>query len=387
LQYNYSPDTLPSGPDPNSPSFSLKPNGERYVLLVGGRLTPGGIQGSLLSSDSTLILPAFRPEHRTFFEVWKDTVFLRTEGDTVHMNSWVVFHSGGFDQDSRYRVSVSSLARQLPGFPGGPVLDPGPPNGSPVGVRSQIITSLWPTERPSTSSITGVYPIFDPNDVFNQPRIGGYQPVIQSGRAFAYSFAVDGDGAQDRRITDPRELVLKVESGHATPYEQGLRAKVFAFYVNRAPYLVTDSPLFRPRVSVLDTFTTPIWDLRLVAADEDPFLARTTPGGPSSTVTLRRQITIIGKDFQGVEVRETDPRFYLNQSDISERVPASLAGGPAIVQVQLCDCDQCEDFAGSGRCRTTDIPVLYRPSSPAQPASINLSRPGSGVIPPKESKP
>lgn len=389
FQYNYSPDTWFSGPDPNSPSFTTKPNGEEYALLVNGRLPAGGIVGSLLSPDSTLIFPASRPPRRTFFEVWKDTVFLRADGDTVHMNSWVIFHSGGFDRDSRYQVQVSDLGRQLPNFPGGPVLQPGGPNGSPVGVRSQIITALWPTDRRSVSSISGVYPVFNPNDAFDAPTIGGYQPVIQSGRAFAYSFSVDGDGAQDRRITDPRELVLAVESGSATPYQQDLRQKVFAFYVDRAPYLVTDSPLFRPRVDVPDTFTTPIWDLRLAATDEDPFRARNQPGGPTpdGTVILRRRITIIGRDAQGREVQQTDPTTYFGQSDISVRVPQNLAPGPATVRVELCDCDECEISPGSGRCRTTDIPVIYQPSSPTQPASTSLSRPGSGGSSPQEFQP
>src|SRR5206468_10487660 len=89
LQYNYSPDTWVSGPDPNSSSWAPpKPNGEKYVLIgTGGRIgTDGEIKGSLLSRDSTELLPAFRPERRTFLEVWKDTVFLRFDGDTVHFN-------------------------------------------------------------------------------------------------------------------------------------------------------------------------------------------------------------------------------------------------------------------------------------------------------------
>ena len=113
-----SPDTWLAGPDPNrNDVWQTTGRGEKYVLLVGGRLPGAGIPGSLLSRDSVDLLPALREEHRTFAEVWKDTVFLRTDGDTVHMNSWVVFHTGGFDRDSKYRVSVSALARQLPEFP------------------------------------------------------------------------------------------------------------------------------------------------------------------------------------------------------------------------------------------------------------------------------
>ncbi len=381
FQYNFSPDTWLSGPDIGSPSLLTKPNNERYALITGGNLPSGGIRGSLLSPDSTLIMPALRPERHTFFEVWKDTVFVRSDGDTVHMNSWIVLHAGGFDRDSPYRVAVSELARNLPDFPGGPVLDPGPANGSAVGIRSQVVMSLTPRNDPSVSGITGVYPIFDPNDVFNAPRIGGYHPMLQTGRAFAFAFAVDGDGAQDRRIIDPRSLVLRIEDGTASPYERTLRTKVIAFVVNRAPYFVTDSPLFRPRVSVVDTFTTPVWDLRLVAADEDPFVPGSAVGGPSAIVTLRRRISVHGLDAAGKPVEIVDPTPYKNQPNINITVPSFLAAGPATVVVELCDCDQCEDFAGSGRCRTIEIPVYYQPSAPTQSTSSNLNRPGSGDSP------
>jgi len=395
FQYNYSPDTWLAGPDPNSPSFSTKPNGEKYVLLSSsGRLPPEGIAGSLLSPDSTLVLPALRPEQRHFFEVWKDTLFLRSDDDTVHMNSWVIFHSGGFDRDSKYRVAVSSLARQLPGFPGGPVLESSGPNGSPVAFRAQVLMKLWPNNALAISAISNPYPIFDPNDVFNNPRIGGYQPMIQSGRAYAFTFALDGDNSPDRRIgtgapgtIDPLSLVAKVENGTATAYERGLRRKVLSFYVDKAPYLVTDSPLFFPRLAVRDTFTTPIWDLRLVGADEDPFLKEELPGGPAGTTTLRRRITIVGMDLAGGHIEVLDPNIYLNQSDISVAAPSNLAPGDAILRVEICDCDACEDLPGSGRCRITDIPVFYNPSSPAKPASLQSTRPGTGDSPLRSKRP
>ena len=399
FQYNYSPDTWLAGPDPNSPSFSVKPNGERYVQFdPSGHLPAAGILSSLLSPDSTLLFPALRPERRTFFEVWKDTVFLRTDGDTVHMNSWVLFQSGGFDRDSKYRVAVNkALEEKLPDFPGGPVLEPAGPNGSPIQFRLQILTQLTPRGILAVAPISNPYPIFDPNNTFNNPRIAGYQPVVQAGRAYAYTFAVDGDGAADKRIStegvgsiDPITLVRKVEQGTASDYERGLRQKVISFYVDRAPYLVTDSPLFFPRLSVRDTFTTPTWDMRLVGADEDPFLKLATPGGPVQTTTLRRRITIMGTDLNGNPLAELDPTTYLNQSDISVTIPGNLAPGPATVRVEICDCDACEDNPGSGRCRTTDIPVFYKPSSPARPASLQpmqSSRPGTGVSPLRSKRP
>jgi len=380
FQYNYSPDTWLSGPDLTSPAL-IKPNGPngvKYVLLARGE--PPAVSGSLLSPDSTLVFPALRPERRTFFEVWKDTVFARSEDDTVHMNSWIILHAGGFDRDSRYNVVVTNLARELEGFPGGPVLDPGPPNGSPIGVRSQVTMALTPNNYPSFPSISGMYPIFDPNYFLNAPRIGGYHPMISAGRAFAAIWAVDGDNSQDRRIVDARDLVQRFEAGTATPEEQQLRNKVLTFFVNRAPYLVTDHPLFRPKISAPDTFFSQAWDLRLVGADEDPWIAQTPPGGPSTKVTLRRRVAVRGVDASGLPIFYEDPTVYLDEPNIIFVVPGNLAPGLCALEVELCDCSQCEDFAGTGRCRRFSIPVYYQPTSPQAMTSRDLSRPGSGEV-------
>jgi hypothetical protein len=393
FQYNYSPDTWLAGPDPNQGNWIVKPNGDRYRLLIGGRIPPEGIAGSLLGPDSTLKLPALRPEMRTFFEVWQDTVFLRSDGDTVHINSWLIFHSGGFDRDSKYHVAVSNLATQLPGFPGGPVLQPGPQNGSPVSFRMQVLTELWPNSALSVAAISNPYPIFDPNDVFNNPKIGGYEPVIQSGRAYAFTFALDGDNSPDRRIgagipgsIDPVTLVKKVENGTATPYERSLRNKVLAFWVDKAPYLVTNSPAFLPTPG--QVFTGPSWHLELVGDDEDPFLRQSAPGGPVTTKTLRRRITFIGTDANtGGVLRFTDPLVYLNQQSIDVTPPPNLAPGPVTLEVEICDCDACEENPGTGRCRTVDFPVIYQTSSATKPTSLQSTRPGTGDSPLRSKRP
>jgi flagellar hook capping protein FlgD len=373
----FPPDTWLSGPDPSSPSLSTKPNGERYALLVNGRLE-APIVGSQLSDDSVNVLPAARAQRRTFFEIWKDTVFVRFDGDTVHMNSWVLLHSGGSDKDSPYSVDVTDAARLLPGFPGGPVLTPGPPNGSPVAFRSQLLTVLSPTGVIAVAAISNPYPIFDPNDVFNNPHIGSYSPVIQSGPAYLYAFAVDGDNMQDRRIglgtpgsIDPITLVREVENGTATPYEAGLRTKVLSFYVDRPPLFVIGSPLFRPRPD--ETFTSATWNLKLVAYDEDPYRFGSAPGGPSSLGTLTRRIQVHGHDLQGNDLTYVDPTVHF-QEDVALSVPANLAPGPCTVEVQLCDCDLCEDFPGTGRCVSQSFPVTYAPAYPGAPAPANGAR-------------
>jgi hypothetical protein len=368
FQLDYPPDTWWSGPDLGSPSLVAKPNGERYAVLVAGQLPAPGVVGSLFSPESTLALPASRPERSTFFEIWKDTVYARQEGDTVHMNSWVVFHGGGFDRDSPYRVRVTDLARQLPGFPGGPVLEPGPANGSPIGFRSIIFMSITPGDRPSITGFSGMYPLFDPADAFHLPRIAGYHPAFQAGRAFALMQALDGNGGADRRVEDARELVLRIENGTATPVERALRSKVLTFYVDRAPYFVTDSPDFRPGAN--QTFTTSQWSLRLIANDDDPFQpGAVAPGGPSAVSTLRRKISVHGKDLQGNDFTYVDPNVHVNQADIIVSVPAALAAGPCVIEVELCDCAQCEDMPGSGRCVVSRFPVMYQPSGPAAGAA------------------
>jgi hypothetical protein len=394
FQLNYAPETWWSGPDPNSPSLTTKPNGEKYVTMPNGRLT-APIIGSLFSDDSVNVMPALRPRQtdyrkNTFFEMWKDTLWVRKEGDTVHFNSWVIVHNGGFDRDSRYGVRVSPLARDpnfFPDFPGGPVLTPGPPNGSPIGFRSLLVMSMTPDDSRSGFAQTGLYPIFDPNDVFNKPEIAGYHPILKAGRAFLTAQAEDADGDRDKRVQnccgDGRALVLSIENGTATPDERTLRDQVLTFYTDYPPYFMTNSPLFRPRTTAVDTFNTNLWDLRLVANDDDPWSFATATGGtggPSNVLTLRRTLRVHGKDVQGNDVVYEDPVQYLNQQQINLLVPAFFASGPCALEVELCDCDKCEEQPGTGRCITLQIPVYYNKSAPAQPASMTSSRNSSDVL-------
>ena len=361
FQYNFSPDTWWSGPDLSNPAWQTKPNGEKYLPLSG--LGAAGIAGSFLGPDSVQILPALRPDRRTFIEIWKDTVYARAEFDTVHMNSWLLIHGGGFDKDSPYRVRVTDLARLLPRFPGGVVLDPDSANGSPVGFVSLVQTVLSFGSL-SRNSLSFLYPVFDPNDVFHQPTIGGYQAMFQSGKAYALMRAEDGDGARDGRVIDPSGLADRVDRGGGSIEDQALRSKVLVFYVNRPPIFLTGSPLFRPRTTAVDTFTQNNWDLRIVAGDSDPFIPGTPLGGPSQIVTLRRKIAVHGTSTSGGLLTYRDPATYLNQQDISFLVPNDLAPGEATIEVELCDCDQCEFNPGTGRCTTIRIPVFFEPTTP-----------------------
>src|SRR5205814_9037055 len=108
------------------------------------------LAGTLLSSDSLTRLPADRPQRATatFFEMYQDKLYIRSEGDTVNMNSWVLFHAGGSDVDSPYNVAVNRNEPALGDtqWVSGPavVVRPGPPNGSPIGFAYTYTTAQTP---------------------------------------------------------------------------------------------------------------------------------------------------------------------------------------------------------------------------------------------------
>jgi hypothetical protein len=103
---------------------------------------------------------------------------------------------------------------------------------------------------------------------------------------------------------------------------------------------------------------------------------------------LRMKFKVLGNDLQGAPLTFTDPHVYVNQQNISLLVPSFLAGGPCTLEVELCDCEFCEDSPGTGRCVTLRIPVFYQRSpNPAQPTSLDMTRPGSGELHPVGAKP
>ncbi|MFI5370917.1 MAG: hypothetical protein ACHQ52_05100 [Candidatus Eisenbacteria bacterium] len=378
FELNFSPDTWWAGPDPSSPSWRINGRGEKYVYVPS--LGPAGIVGTLMSPDSVNILPARRAVHRSFLEFWNDTLFYRAEFDTVHMNSYAIFFNGGFDRDSPYLVRVSALAEGLPGFPGGVVLTPDKsPNGSPIGFRSRVMVLLDPTQDGYVSSYaqTGLFPLFDPNDVFDLPKIAVYHPMTFSGKAYVLSKAEDGDGSRDQRVDDPHQLVEDCgnqQSGHRGQSDCSLRPLVMTFYVNRPPYFLTNLPTFTPLPG--HVFTDLNWTLDLPAFDEDPVDPSTPRGNSSNVLTLRRRITLRGKDTSGNDLVVHDASWPVgspNTENINFIITAPLAPGPATLDVEVCDCLLCEEFRGTGRCVTLSIPVVYAPPSPT---SAVLDRPG-----------
>jgi hypothetical protein len=390
FQLNFSPDTWFAGPDTTVAGSLWQTNslGERFIRLVNGRPPAGGVPGTLLHADSTRIMPSSRMPNRTFLEVYMDSLFLRREGETVHMGSWVILHNGGFDRDSPYSVRVvAGIDTLQPSFPGGPVLTPSTaPNGSPIGFRSNVSNFLYPSGPLATAAQSQLYPFFDPNDVFNNQRIGTYHAMRSAGKAYVLVRAEDGDGARDNRVNNARAIY----ENPANAYEQSLKSLVMSFQVGFPPVLTTHltngqpNPVFRPSVTAVDTFTSRTWDLRLPADDRDPFVSGSASGGPSGTKTLRVRLTVTGTDTTGAPLVYSEvlpsgaPAYYINQSDINLLVPCHLGTGPATLTIELCDCAVCVgSFAGEGRCMTRDIAVYYRrPES----ASVGCGPVGPGAL-------
>ncbi len=396
FQMNYAPDTWFAGPDPNDAAANwntyLDGNGKRYwfknVVFNGF----GGIQGTLLSGDSVAVLPALRTPRRTFFEIYADRIWLRQEGDTVNMNSWVVMPSGGFDKDSPYAVKVGVD----PGLPPGVVTTAGPANGSPIGFRAVVITKTPITSSLINPSETTTYPVFDAASTFRSPVISMYWPMNLAGKAYAVIKAEDGDGNVDKRITNaggPVAIADRVDNNNSPSAEDlSLRSLILTFYVNRAPYLRRDIVAFTPDPG--QVITTRSVNFNMPADDVDPLDPSKTSarvGGPQNppSIVLVRTISVIGtKVSDGTPYVFDVPGEFVAANNIAFSIPADMANGPATVRVYLCDFDESADLrvgtlpsaSQRGRCSTTEIPVILNIPGPAQAPSgpTNATqRPGS----------
>ena len=407
FQMNFAPDTWFSGADPNDPLAGwithLDGNGKRYWYLnfeFTGWAAFQGIPGTQLSSDSVYTLPALRPERKTFYEMYNDRLWLHTENDTVHMNSWVMFPTGGFDRDSPYSVKVNTELLKDSLLIGTPVLTPGIANGSPIGfrIRVPVKNSADLVNQPSE---TTTYPVYDAASVFHQPVISGYVGLNTAGRAYAEIRAEDGNGTVDRRI-DQRPggsagIVDRVEHGGANSQDVALRSKIMTFYVNKVPRLSTRDLSFRPRVNEQIT-RSPIFNMPATDVDQfDPTAALNKVGGtPSYGPILRRKIAILGKD--PATNRDTCyivPIEFNSATNIAFSIPQDrIAPGNIVVRIRLCDCADCDTRPGTatcpfvgregtpsyGSCVDTDIPCRLtgpEPSGVVGAAGQATQRPGS----------
>jgi hypothetical protein len=412
FQMNFAPDTWFAGPDVNDPLATWQShqdgNGKRYwykdFTATGWVNGYQGVAGTMLSDDSVDVLPALRPERKTFFEVYNDRLWAHTENDTVHLNSWVIIPAGGFDRDSPYTVRVNQAL--LPGpLKGKVVLTQSGPNGSPIGfrIRIPIKDAAGSVSQPSE---TTTYPEFDPASVKHQPIVNGVQGMTTAGRAFAELFAEDGNNTVDRRIDQrpggSRGIVERVEAGTGNEQDIALRSKILTFYVNKAPRFLRNNAAFRPRVN--EIYQTRTLSLNLLAEDLDqldPTAGFNRVGGTPTAygAITRRKIAILGK-HAGTN-RDT---CYVEATDfnipnpIQITVPDWIAGGNVTMRIRLCDCSSCDvgkttptcPFVGDrgaapsyGSCIEVDIPIrlpLPEPGltdigSPANP------RPGSAEPP------
>lgn len=375
FQMNFAPDSWFSGPDVNDPLQAWQSytdgNGKAYYYKNVTWTGFTGIPGTMLSADSVNVLPASRPSRRTFFEFYQNRVWAHEEGDTVHLNSWVLMPAGGYDPDSPYLVKVGLD----PNKPIGVVTTPDPnPNGSPIGFRANITVrkpdggSVRPTE-------TNTYPIFDVTSSFHEPKISYRGPMTETGKAYAYVIAEDGDGTVDRRLQKAggaETVAENVDADGQDPAQVAVRSKVMVFYVNHAPRVDLTAPAFAPKpgatvFSVNQTFS-------LICHDIDPIdnaKPVTSIGGPQNppSPVLVKTVDLIQDQGGGVVVTQnvctdfegTNPNF----------TPFStFQNGPMTVRVQLSDGRPGVDRYGR-RTVTVDIPVTYSVTAPAGPTTGN----------------
>jgi len=423
FMFNLSPLTWYAGPDPNAYPYTHL-NGQTYVdipIVSAAWNTKGlGLTGSLMHDDSLRVLPALRQPRKTFFELYKNRIYVRSEGDTVDMNSWVAFTSGGFDPDSPYSVIFS------PFWPGPPpdttlmapgtavVLHPGPANGSPIGFRGVVSTFLTPLGPEVDPSLSSIYPNFDPNSVLNNTAINGYFPCVSAGKSYALMKAVDayqssGQNAVDDAIPNAtaesaRQIAEKVDGGGGTAQEIELRKRVLVFYVDKPPYLVPTDVSFYPKADGSTVYPTRTINLNLVGNDDDPYdtAIGAKPGrvgGPSNNIVLRWTITFSGKDMNGAP-SSWAPVFLQQIVTVGTGIlqmqnivlDPSLFQPAVTMHIELCDCRECELVAGQGRCVDFDIPFTVPSGPTAPPAQSSSSRselpgPGSSTVVSGRNKP
>jgi hypothetical protein len=408
---NLSPDTWFSGPDTvanGAAAFYTKitdGNGHstRYREIPNWNKTTLAalpFPGSYLHPESVSVMPAKRRPNRTFFELYTEhdfttgtkrhRIYVRAEGDTIHMNSWILLHSGGFDPDSPYNVRVFGVNNDLPGIGVDPVLTRGAANGSPVGFKFRVPVLLDSSGgRQSTFPQSQTYPLSDPFLV-PEPHIGGYQGMQAAGRAYALVRAEDGNGSLDNRIPDPVAFVDSVERGLISPGSPRypLRSRVLTFYVDRAPYFLTDNSGWHPKVNELFSRTQIPLTFNLVA-DDDPYTnAQRSVGGPDGAGTIPVPVYRINVTLRGVDIH-CNP-LAINSDFFKRRVGATFnttidvpstmladSDHPVTVEIELCDCANCETIPGEGRCRRYSIPVRFSMAPvPCTPLSSS-TRPNS----------
>ena len=176
------------------------------------------------------------------------------------------------------------------------------------------------------------------------------------------SAAEDGNRGLDQRIDDPVAFADSIEKGLIRPSDPryALKDKVITFYVNRAPYLNRDDQTFEPRPG--EVFFTRSIRLRLdKSADDDPYqtIQRSVGGMEEgkSALLLRFSVMLRGRRTGSNPPKDTvyAPPSLARKTQVnvdqSVDVPSFIQGPDVAVEIEICDCKDCESIPGQGRCR------------------------------------
>ncbi len=427
FQMNLPPITWWAGADLSNPIWSHPGTNEKYITVTHWPAAPGdqikdqngapvNLAGiSLMSSDSVKIMPAQRKPRRNFLEIFRDPsaptgstrdrLWVRQEGDTVNMNSWVIFFNGGFDPDSPYNVQYHSNDPLAPDSTSNPVLQIRPSNGSPVGFRSRVPAFLYPNGPLTVPSQTGLYPIFDPASVFRAPQIASYWGMGQAGTAYMFARAQDGDGQVDTRIgtkpeLQPDKICYAVDStGSATAEQIALRPLIIRFFVDKAPTLNLSDPTFKPAPNLPPSPIPPysrVLNISFQGASIDPDpLDPANPanvGGPTTSKVFRYQMKFRGPRNHSVVPGDSVTYVPLTLDRVGTAtlpstvsLPDSLGGTTIRVMIEICDCSECENVPGQGRCNYLSYQI--RVAAPPEPAlGTNAVSAGPGDVAIEEKK-
>lgn len=243
---NFAPDTWWAGPAPERWPRSSDGDGRAVDVTDWAHFTtvpPWPPDGRpYFGPDSFRYIPSKRRppgddfQRRTFYEIFGDRIYARSEGDTVHLHSWVVLCSGGYDKDSEYRPHVAASDPELPpGFAGDPVryavLHELGTVGSPIGFRSQLELRRKDDGVVMPFLASGLYPVFDAASADPLPALFGYWLMETPSKAYMVSRAEDGDLLVDYTIYNALDLADHVDAGGGTLAERLYRRKVLTFYV------------------------------------------------------------------------------------------------------------------------------------------------------------
>ena len=416
FQMNFEPDEWYSGPDTLSSYWTTYTdgNGKRYWyhdIALPTDPSPswapffasGGTgAGTMLSPDSANILPASRPNRKTFYEIYGNRIWAHAEFDTVDLNSIVVFPMGGLDRDSPYAVKIGLD----PGRPIGVVTTPGPPNGSPTGYRSLVLTRK-PDRTLQTPTETTLFPVYDVTSPYWLPLLNPYADMQATGKSYAYAVAQDGDGLVDRRIqransNGSSKIVDDVDRDYAadpsiqppTAAEIAIRPHILVYFVNHKPFLKTGDSQFTPHADSSSSYRAGASvSFNLFADDLDPIdyeaaSAGITPGGPQANTppVLVYTLSIYQHDpSAGTDNTYLIAKDLVSNGSVPFTMPATLVPGRAYAIITLCDYRPVDVAEGNtGRCADTQmIPITILGPAPAgatgasSSSSNSTHRPGS----------